>query len=233
MSERILVADGDPASREFIASHLREAGWLVIAVADGTAALAEIRERRPQLVVLDLALPETSALEVCRRVRRDPDTATLPLLMVSARASELDRVVAFEVGVDDFVEKPCSGRELALRVQAVLRRSQPQRAQSTQRVTTGPLVVDEARHRVTVAGREVALTRLEFQLLTFLAANRERVHSREALLARVWGLGPDIETRTVDTYIKRLRAKLGDSGALIETVRGVGYRLHDATARRL
>lgn len=232
MPDRILVADDDAASRDTIVSHLTEAGWSVMAVADGAAALGEIRAHRPALVVLDLALPEISGLEVCRRVRRDTDTVTLPLVVVSARASELDRVVAFEVGVDDFVEKPFSGRELALRVRAVLRRSLPPLPQPLQRVTIGALAVDGARHRVTVSGRDVALTALELKLLMFLAANRERVQSREALLERVWGLDPEMETRTVDTHVKRLRAKLGDAGALIETLRGVGYRLREPAGRR-
>jgi len=232
MPDRILVADDDAASRDTIASHLTEAGWSVMAVADGAAALGEIRANRPALVVLDLALPEISGLEVCRRVRRDTDTVTLPLVVVSARASELDRVVAFEVGVDDFVEKPFSGRELALRVRAVLRRSLPPPTQPLQRVTIGALAVDGARHRVTVGGRDVALTALELKLLMFLAANRERVQSREALLERVWGLDPEMETRTVDTHVKRLRAKLGDAGALIETLRGVGYRLREPAGGR-
>jgi len=232
MHDRILVADDDAASRETIASHLTEAGFTVMTVTDGAAALGEIRANRPALVVLDLSLPEISGLEVCRRVRRDTDTVTLPLVVVSARASELDRVVAFEVGVDDFVEKPFSGRELALRVGAVLRRSLPLATQPLQRVTIGALAVDGARHRVTVSGRDVALTALELKLLMFLAANRDRVQSREALLERVWGLDPSMETRTVDTHVKRLRAKLGDAGALIETLRGVGYRLREPAGRR-
>ena len=225
MSDRILVADADAVSREMIASHLGENGWRVVCAADGAAALGEIRAEPTALVVLDLALPVISGLELCRRVRNDAETASVPLLVVSARASEIDRVVAFEVGVDDFIEKPFSGRELALRVRAVLRRSAAPVAQTPENLKIGALAIDGARHRVTVAGRAIALTALELRLLTFLAANRERVHSRETLLERVWGLDPDLETRTVDTHIKRLRAKLGEAGRLIETLRGVGYRL--------
>ncbi len=230
MPERILVADEDIAARSLIVAHLLEGGWEVTEVDDGAAALTEIRASRPDLVLLDLALPEVPGLEVCRRVRRDPETATLPLIVVSARAAEVDRVVAFEVGVDDFVEKPFSARELALRVRAVLRRALPSPPLAPTSVTAGPLVIDGARHRAMLDGRDLALTALELKLLTFLATNSERVHSRENLLERVWGLDPDMETRTVDTHVKRLRAKLGHAGGLIETLRGVGYRLRAVAA---
>jgi two-component system phosphate regulon response regulator PhoB len=232
MNERILVADDDAESRHQVATHLAECGWDVGAVADGNAALSEIRTQRPGLVVIDLALSSTSGLEVCRRVRRDADTSTLPLIAVSRRADEVDRVVAFEVGVDDFIAKPFSVRELALRVRAVLRRASPTPAQPPTRIAVGSLVVDRARHRVLVGGREVSLTALELKLLDHLASHRDRVQSREVLLERVWGLDPDMETRTVDTHVKRLRAKLGDAGALIETLRGVGYRIRDTAPRK-
>jgi two-component system phosphate regulon response regulator PhoB len=229
MSDRILVVDEDAASRALIGTYLAEAGRIVTEARDGATALEEIRVRVPALVILELALPGVSGLEICRRVRRDTDTETLPLVVVSARASEVDRVVAFEVGVDDFVPKPFSGRELALRVGAVLRRARPQPAEFVRRIAVGSLVVDTGRHRVAVGAREVALSPLERKLLTFLATNRDRVQSRETLLERVWGLEPDLETRTIDTHVKRLRSKLGEAGALIETLRGVGYRLREPT----
>jgi two-component system phosphate regulon response regulator PhoB len=232
MNERILVADDDAASRAQIATHLAECGWDVGAVADGATALTEIRAHRPGLVVIDLGLSGTSGLEVCRRIRRDADTSTLPLIATSRRSEEVDRVVAFEVGVDDFVAKPFSVRELALRVRAVLRRASPTPAQPATRIVVGSLVVDRARHRVLVGGQEIALTALELKLLDHLASHRDRVQSREVLLERVWGLDPDMETRTVDTHVKRLRAKLGDAGSLIETLRGVGYRIRDTTTRK-
>ncbi len=232
MNERILVADDDATSREPLVAHLAECGWMVGAVPDGHAALADVRAQRPGLVVLELALPGVSGLDVCRRIRRDADTATLPLIAVSRRADEVERVVAFEVGVDDFVAKPFSVRELALRVRAVLRRASPAPTQSAPRLAIGALVVDRARHRVLVGGREIALTALELKLLDHLATHRDRVQSREVLLERVWGLDPDMETRTVDTHVKRLRAKLGEAGTLIETLRGVGYRIRDSATRK-
>jgi two-component system phosphate regulon response regulator PhoB len=188
-------------------------------------ALAEIQRSVPDLLVLDVMLPDISGLEVCRRLRRSPQTIRLPVIMLTARSDEVDRVVGFEVGADDYVPKPFSPRELVLRVDAILRRTTRTEAlEGPQVIVLGDLVIDVPAHRVEVQGQEVPLTALEFRLLLDLASRAGRVQSRDALLERVWGYSPNVETRTVDTHVKRLREKLGAAAAQIETVRGVGYR---------
>lgn len=169
-------------------------------------------------------LPDVSGLEVCRRVRRDEATSQLPILMLTAKGEEMDRVVGFEVGADDYVSKPFSPRELVLRIEAILRRGARQ-AQAPKSIAIQNLEIDVPGHRVLVEGDEVSLTALEFRLLLDLATRRGRVQSRDALLQRVWGYTPGVETRTVDTHVKRLREKLGSASGVIETVRGVGYRI--------
>jgi two-component system phosphate regulon response regulator PhoB len=170
-------------------------------------------------------LPDISGLEVCRRLRRNAQTIRLPVIMLTARNDEVDRVVGFEVGADDYVPKPFSPRELVLRVDAILRRTvAPQEVGGPQVIALGDLVIDVPAHRVAVQGQEIPLTALEFRLLLDLASRAGRVQSRDALLERVWGYSPNVETRTVDTHVKRLREKLGPGAEQIETVRGVGYR---------
>jgi two-component system phosphate regulon response regulator PhoB len=176
----------------------------------------------PDLVLLDLMLPDVEGTEVCRRLRADPKTKGIPIMMLTAKGDEVDRVVGFEIGADDYVTKPFSVRELLLRVRAVLRRGTEPRESGT--IQVGVLTIDGEAHRVFVEGREVALTALEFRLLSMLAGRRGRVQTREVLLNEVWGLHLNVETRTVDTHVKRLREKLGAAGGLIQTVRGVGYR---------
>jgi two-component system phosphate regulon response regulator PhoB len=225
MGSRILVVEDEPDLAELVAFNLRGEGHDVTVAHDGNAALAEIRRSRPDLVVLDVMLPDLSGIEVCRRVRRDPQTVRLPIIMLTARSDEVDRVVGFEVGADDYVPKPFSPRELVLRVEAILRRTiAPAEAEGPQVIALGDLVIDLPAHRVEVRGEEVLLTALEFRLLLDLAIRAGRVQSRDALLERVWGYSPNVETRTVDTHVKRLREKLGVGAAQIETVRGVGYR---------
>jgi two-component system phosphate regulon response regulator PhoB len=206
------------------AFNLRGAGHDVTVAHDGNTALAEIQRSQPDLLVLDVMLPDVSGLEVCRRLRRNPQTVRLPVIMLTARTDEVDRVVGFEVGADDYVPKPFSPRELVLRVEAILRRTIPAVEVGPQVIALGDLVIDVPAHRVEVEGEEILLTALEFRLLLDLASRAGRVQSRDALLERVWGYSPDVETRTVDTHVKRLREKLGAGAAHIETVRGVGYR---------
>lgn len=228
MSERILIVDDEPDIVELLEYNLRQLGYETATARDGASALAEVHRQRPDLILLDLMLPDISGTEVCRRLRKDASTETIPIMMITARGEEIDRVVGFELGADDYITKPFSPREIVLRVQAVLRRVRPKAQTSAERLKIGELEIDAPRHAVTVAGEEIALTALEFKLLLDLATRRGRVQSRDALLERVWGYAPGIETRTVDTHVKRLREKLSVARDYIETVRGVGYRMRDS-----
>lgn len=227
MTEHILIVDDEADIVELLDYNLRQAGYTVVSARDGASALAAVRRQRPDLIVLDLMLPDIPGTEVCRRLRKEPETETIPIMMLTARGEEIDRVVGFEVGADDYVTKPFSPREIVLRVQALLRRARPRTEDELERVRVGPMEIDVPRHRVTVSGQEVALTALEFKLLLDLVSRRGRVQSRDDLLERVWGYAPGVETRTVDTHVKRLREKLGPARDVIETVRGVGYRVKD------
>ncbi len=181
----------------------------------------------PDVIVLDLMLPDLSGTEVCRRLRDNPRTRDIPLIMCTAKGDEIDRVVGFEVGADDYVVKPYSVRELLLRIRAMLRRTQRSETES-QSLRFGSLRIDRGAHRCWVEEQEILLTALEFRLLATLATRRGRVQSRETLLSDVWGIEADVTTRTVDTHVKRLREKLGEAGSYIETLRGVGYRFKDS-----
>ncbi len=197
----------------------------------GLGAMSAVRDKQPDLVLLDLMLPDISGTEVCRRLRSDEETKHIPVLMLTARGEEVDRVMGFEVGADDYVVKPFSPRELVLRVGAVLRRTAPPpTTNEAADIQIGHMTIDVPRHEVRVEESNVPLTALEFKLLLDLASRKGRVQTREALLERVWGYAPGIETRTVDTHVKRLREKLGEASHYIETVRGVGYRMRDDIA---
>ncbi len=225
MGSRILVVEDEADLADLVAFNLRGEGHEVTVALDGNTALAEIQRGRPDLVVLDVMLPDISGIEVCRRLRRQRETVRLPVIMLTAKTDEVDRVVGFEVGADDYVTKPFSPRELVLRVEAILRRTIPNAdVEGPQVITLGAVLIDVPAHRVEVLGEEVLLTALEFRLLLDLATRAGRVQSRDALLERVWGYAPNVETRTVDTHVKRLREKLGAGAKQIETVRGVGYR---------
>jgi two-component system phosphate regulon response regulator PhoB len=229
VSSRILVVEDEPDIRELIRFHLDQAGFHVETVGDGNAALQALRRRRPNLLVLDLMLPDRSGTELCREIRADGDLKDLPIIMVTARADELDRLVGFELGADDYLAKPFSPRELTLRVRAVLRRagSKPETADAPELLEHGVLSLDAARHRCEVEGQAVDLTVKEFQLLRMLMSRPGRVMSRERLLDEVWGPDVTVTLRTIDTHMKRLREKLGKAGALIHTIRGVGYRFEE------
>ncbi len=225
MGSRILVVEDEADLADLVAFNLRGEGHEVTVALDGNTALAEIQRGRPDLVVLDVMLPDISGIEVCRRLRRQRETVRLPVIMLTAKTDEVDRVVGFEVGADDYVTKPFSPRELVLRVEAILRRTIPNAdVEGPHVITRGAVLIDVPAHRVEVLGEEVLLTALEFRLLLDLATRAGRVQSRDALLERVWGYAPNVETRTVDTHVKRLREKLGAGAKQIETVRGVGYR---------
>ncbi len=229
MNGNILVVEDEVDIQEIVTYNLEKAGFTVAAVETGEAALDLIREGIPDLVVLDLMLPEIDGLEVCRHLKQDAATRDLPILMLTARAEEVDRVVGLELGADDYVVKPFSPRELVLRVQAILRRLAEGRDSATpesdrEAMRFGPLTIDQAAHRVTVSGDVLALTSTEFSLLVTLAERRGRVQSREELLNTVWGYTYAGYGRTVDTHIRRLREKLDGASEMVETVRGVGYR---------
>jgi len=220
----VLVVEDEPDIRSLIVHHLEREGFRCRTAASGGEALARLRSAPPDLVVLDLMLPGMDGLEVCRRVRADPATAALPIIMLTAKADEVDRVVGLELGADDYLTKPFSTKELVARVRAVLRRARP--GEASRALSVGTVSLDPGRHAVSVGGRPVELTPKEFDLLHALLAAAGRVLSREHLLNRVWGYAraDEIESRTVDVHIRRLRAKLGAEDRRIATIKGVGYR---------
>ncbi len=225
MSASILVVEDEPAIQELLRVNLEDAGFSVHAVADAESAQAQIKSALPDLILLDWMLPGQSGLAFARTLRSDARTRELPIIMVTARSDEADRVAGLEVWVDDYVTKPFSPRELKARIKSVLRRRAPESAQEALRV--GTLELDPVTHRALAAGTPVALGPTEFRLLKFLMARPERVHSRSQLLDQVWGDHVYIEERTVDVHIRRLRLALEPAGHehMIETVRGSGYRL--------
>lgn len=223
MKPKILVVDDEPDALEVLGFKLKEAGYVPIFAKDGSRAIAAARDERPALIVLDLMLPEVDGLEVCKILRRDPGTAMIPILMLTAKAAELDRVLGLELGADDYVTKPFSPRELVLRIKKLLARVKAA-DDPVARLRFAELEIDGARHHVTISGEAVVLTATEFKLLELLARRRGRVQTRERLLQDVWGYENPIDSRTVDTHMRRLREKLGDTARFLETIRGVGYR---------
>jgi two-component system phosphate regulon response regulator PhoB len=223
--QRVLICDDEVDLAALVEFNLKEAGFSVEVAHSGESALKLARANRPDLVLLDVMLPDVSGSEICRRLKTDPVTSGVPVMMLTARNEEPDRVKGFEAGADDYVTKPFSVRELVLRVKAVLRRQPSSGTAAPVSVESGRLRLDLSAHKAYVEGREVALTALEFKLLHFLLSQRGRVQSREVLLRDVWGLSSLLETRTVDTHMMRLREKLGTAREQLETVRGVGYRL--------
>jgi len=228
--ERILVVDDEPDIVALVVYHLAKAKFKVSSATSGSDALALAKRERPALIVLDLMLPGMSGFDVLQQLRADPDTAAIAVLMLTARKDEPDRIRGLELGADDYLTKPFSPQELVLRVGAILRRVSANAASGDQ-LRIGPIVIDRSAHRVTVEGHEVELTPTEFKLLLTLAERRGRVQARTLLLETVWEAAPDIQTRTVDMHVQRLRTKLHPAGDLIETVRGFGYRLRADTDR--
>jgi two-component system phosphate regulon response regulator PhoB len=223
MAQRILVVEDEPDLSALVRINLEQAGFEVETADNGSDALAALRRAPPDLVLLDLMLPDVPGTEICRRIRGSAELSELPIIMLTAKADEVDRVVGLELGADDYVTKPFSPRELTLRVRAVLRR-QRSGATSARVIEHGDLSLDSERHRCFVDGDEVELTAKEFSLLQCLMRRPGRVMTRDRLLDDVWGSDITVTTRTIDTHLKRLREKLGRAGDLIETVRGVGYR---------
>jgi len=222
----ILAVEDEKDILDLLDFNLSQAGYRVVRAQDGLEGLRLARAERPDLIVLDLMLPGLDGKEVCRRIRQDPELKAIPVVMLTAKAEEIDRIIGFEIGADDYLTKPFSIRELNLRIQAILRRAQ-ERSTETGPLKLGPLSIDPDRHRVQVGERQVELTATEFKLLHHLAANAGRVQTREVLLDRVWGYSFEGYARTVDTHVRRLRQKLGPAKVLIETVRGVGYRFRE------
>ena len=231
--ERILVVDDEPDIVALVAFHLAKTGYRVATASSGTEAIALARRERPSLVVLDLMLPDLSGFDVLERLRADDTTRGVAVLMLTARGGEPDRIRGLSLGADDYLTKPFSPQELVLRVAAILRRTAAPAAPTAGPVVedvlaVGPLRIDRAAMTVEVDGAAVELTPTEYKLLVTLAERRGRVQARGHLLETVWEAAPDIQTRTVDMHVQRLRSKLGEAGELIETVRGFGYRLKGA-----
>jgi len=227
MKQKILVVDDEQDAIELIEYNLQAAGFRVMTANDGVEAVQKTRTSVPDLIVLDLMLPELDGVEVCKILRRDPATASIPIIMLTAKASELDRVLGLEIGADDYVTKPFSPRELVLRVKKQLQRTADPE-EDGEVFQFGEVVVDIPRHSASVQGKRVELTATEFKLLTILVQRRGRVQSRDQLLKDVWDYDEGMNSRTVDTHMRRLRQKLGRSSKYLGTVRGLGYRLLDS-----
>jgi phosphate regulon transcriptional regulator PhoB len=227
MPDTVLIVDDEPDVLDLLVYNLQKAGYKTATARDGVTALQKARDEVPSLIVLDLMLPQMDGTEVCRHLKADPKTAHIPIIMLTAKAEEVDRVVGLELGADDYVTKPFSPREMALRVKGVLRRASGKSAPA-EILKFGDITVDIAKHEVTLKSRVVELTATEFKLLSTLLERRGRVQSRDRLLTDVWGYEGDVDTRTVDTHMRRLREKLGKAADYVETVRGVGYRFADA-----
>jgi two-component system phosphate regulon response regulator PhoB len=226
---KILVVDDEPEAVELLEFNLKQAGFDVISAENGAEALKKARSALPSLIVLDLMLPEIDGLEVCKMLRRDPATAGIPIIMLTAKAAEMDRIVGLEIGAEDYITKPFSPRELVLRVKKVLQRGQATPTEPDA-LKLGDLLIDRPRHLVKWRGKHIELTATEFRLLELLAQRRGRVQSRDQLLRDVWDYSGLVDTRTVDTHMRRLREKLGPAAKHLDTVRGVGYRFIEAAS---
>jgi two-component system phosphate regulon response regulator PhoB len=225
---RILVVEDELDLQQVLSYNLKQHGHDTVVTKLGAEGLRLAREQRPDLVLLDLMLPDLPGTEVCKQLKESPATRGVPVMMLTAKGEEIDRVVGFELGADDYVVKPFSVRELILRIQAILRRGKGETREAEPTVEFGRLRIDRGAHRAWVDGVEIELTALEFKLLVTLYDRRNRVQTRTVLLDDVWGIQADITTRTVDTHVKRLREKLEGARDYVETVRGVGYRFVSA-----
>ncbi|MFH0754484.1 MAG: response regulator transcription factor [Candidatus Omnitrophota bacterium] len=223
--KKILIVEDEKDIARLIQYNLDKAGYVCETAVSGEAGLSLLDKHPFDLVILDVMLPGVDGLDVCRRIKQNPELRHIPVMMLTAKGEEVDRIVGLELGADDYVVKPFSPRELTLRIKAVLRRSKSVTDQDDEDVLkAGALVLDRQKHRVTANGKDVVLTAMEFKLLAILMERRGRVQNRDKLLNDVWGIEADVYTRTIDTHVRRLRSKLGNCGDLIETVVGVGYR---------
>ena len=226
-STRILIIEDEQDVIDLLTLHLRKAGGFNVSTAtDGASGLRKAREELPALIILDLMLPKMPGLEVCKILKMDSTTRRIPIIMLTAKAEEIDRIVGLEFGADDYVTKPFSPRELILRINAILRRGKGETLE--EKMSIGAITLDPARHHVAVGAKSVRLTSVEFKLLSMLMKRKGRVQARDRLLNEVWGYESLIDTRTVDTHVRRLRKKLGKASAAIETVRGFGYRIRES-----
>ncbi|MSN25966.1 MAG: response regulator [Geobacter sp.] len=224
--KKVLIIEDEKDLAELLAFNLEKEGYDAHCVHDGKTGLERAAAELPDLILLDLMLPGLLGTEVCKALRKEPRTAQIPIIMITAKGDEIDRVVGFEVGADDYIVKPFSMREVLLRVKSVMRRFEHS-APPPELLKIGDIVIDQQRHRVVSAGNEIELTSTEFKLLMYLAEKKGRVHSREKLLQDVWSYYNVGDTRTVDTHVTRLRGKLGAPGDIIKTVRGFGYKLEE------
>ncbi len=223
MAETVLIVDDEQDVLDLLVYNLQKAGYKTICARDGAVALQKARDEAPSLIILDLMLPQLDGTEVCRQLKAGSKTAHIPIIMLTAKAEEVDRVVGLELGADDYVTKPFSPREIVLRVKTVLRRATG-KTTPAEILKFDDLTVDIGKHEVSLKGKAIELTVTEFKLLATLMERRGRVQSRDRLLTDVWGYQGDVDTRTVDTHMRRLREKLGKAADYVETVRGVGYR---------
>ena len=224
--ERILIVEDDKHISKLVKYNLEKAGFQCTSVITGEKALKILDKEPVDLIILDIMLPEMDGLQVCKQIKQDKKLSVVPIIMLTAKGEEVDRIVGFELGADDYVVKPFSPRELVLRVKAILKRKKPSEV-TKDILGAGGLVVDVTRHKVTVDKKEIELTLMEFKLLVTLMQRKGKVQSRDKLLDDVWDIATDVTTRTIDTHIKRLRQKLGKTGKFIETIRGIGYRLSE------
>jgi len=227
MNNKILVVEDDKHISKLLRYNLEKAGFQCAIVITGEEAFEVMEQQVFDLIILDIMLPKMDGFEVCKELRQDKRFASIPVIMLTAKGEEVDRIVGLELGADDYMVKPFSPRELILRVKAILRRGIKKEKETKEILTAENLKVDLPRHKVTVGNKEVNLTAMEFKLLVILLERQGRVQTRDQLLSDVWNIDADVTTRTIDTHIKRLRQKLGRTGKLIETVRGLGYRFSE------
>ena len=224
--KRILIIEDDKHISKLMRYNLEKAGYDCETTITGEDALDILDKQAIDLIILDIMLPKMDGLETCKQIKQDKKLSSIPIIMLTAKGEEVDRIVGFELGADDYIVKPFSVRELTLRIKAILKRGVPKKSVKEILNVCG-LKIDIPRHKVTIGKKEIKLTFMEFKLLLLLLQRKGRVQSREQLLEDVWELGADVTTRTIDTHVKRLRQKLGNKGKLIETIRGLGYRLND------
>ena len=223
MSQKIYIVEDEPDIRETLKYNFSNEGFKVFTAPDGEKALSNIKKVLPDVLILDLMLPGVSGLDVCKSIRADDDIRDMSIIMLTAKGEEIDRIIGFELGADDYVTKPFSVRELILRVKVLLKKQRESLVEN-KLVTFGPIRIDLDAHELKINDKEIVLTALEFKLLQHLVKRKGRVQTREQLLGDVWGYSAEVTTRTVDTHIKRLREKLGNTSEYIQTIRGVGYR---------
>jgi len=226
MKERILIVEDDKHISKLVKFNLEKANYECAVTATGEKALEALDDRPVELIILDIMLPGMDGFGICRAIKEKEKLKNIPIIMLTAKGEEVDRIVGLELGADDYIVKPFSPRELVLRVKAILKRGKVEEAKKDI-LAAGDIIVDIPKHKVTVKEKPIDLTQMEFKLLVTLMERRSRVQTRERLLSDVWDMGTGVDTRTIDTHVKRLREKLGKSGSLIETIRGLGYKFKE------